>query len=297
MRRAAILAALCAALPGALTACGADGSAGEPPRLLVAVGDSSAVGSRPDANGRLRVTRVNYPQMVADRPGDGTAPLRLVQLGCGRHSAAAVVTGPTSCDPARGAPFRGGSALRHTELVLREQRERVAVVTVGVGLVDLEACARVTPTVDRACARRVTTAAARDADEIGRRIAAAAAPGTRLVFLPTFDLFLPTWRRGGRWRAYARGWAALVARYDRRMSAAFARHGFAVADVPGAFGMNGSLRRRDAVLDGERVPRPVARACRLTFICLPHPRSWPHPDRAGQEALAAAVRAALAAPR
>lgn len=279
--------------------CGGADTAGPndaPEPLLLALGDSLAVGVQPGPDGSVHETADAYPALLARRPAAGSEPMTLVQLGCGGATTTSLLEGGEPCRPARTTPYGTGSAVAHAEQLLSSRGTDVALVTLDIGANDLLACVTGPTSADTACVEQATGRATENVDRIGARLAAAAADGVDLVFVPMYNPFLAAWLLGADGRSFARASVPVVAEFNARLGGALAAHGFRVADAAAIAGPRGLDGPRRSVI-GRRVPEPVARICDLTWLCVPPPRGPDvHPNADGQEVLAAAVRRALSAP-
>jgi lysophospholipase L1-like esterase len=272
-----------------LLALAAPASLGSAPPRYVAIGDSLAAGSQPDASGVDGPSGEGYADVLGRRLKRVYPGLRTHRLSCGGADTRTLVTGGAGCQP-RGEPGQLVQAERfmaaHPETVL---------VTVNIGDNDVERCVDTTPpAIDDACARRGLATVARNLPGIARRLKAAAGRHTAVVGVLDYDQFLALWLDGAAGRRVARRSVALIGRLNALMARIYAATGVLVADAGPRFATT-DLRTRRTLPGHGRVPLAVQRICRWTWACSDPPIGHDdHARPAGYHEIAQAVLDALA---
>lgn len=286
-RLATGLAAL-AACALALAAAPATGGASD---LYVALGDSYARGSQPDRTSGDEGFVYQVPGLARKKGYE----LEVANFGCGGATTGSLIS-TVGCDNRKvSAPgeraYPDSTQLAAASAFIRENRERVGLVTVVVGLNDLRPCVRSADLP--ACVAGRAGAAATNVGEIARSLREAAGPGVPIVGLTYPNVYLGAWVRPGRKAGHRRA-REMATAFRRSLNPAL-RAGYAegqasFADATRASGGYGSMASRRKAGRFGRVPEPVADICRITWAC---DRADIHLNRAGYRLMARLVVAEL----
>jgi len=280
---------LAVALPATATA----NTSGSEKLYYLALGDSLSVGVQPKANGANKNTRQGYAHQIARRAGH-----KLVNLGCGGATTASLIRGDKACSPKRKTIYRNKSAktsqLAEAERFLRDNRGRVAFVTIDIGANDVASCAAGTG-VDIECVNKGIAQIRRNGPAIAKRLRRAAGKKVPLAVMDLYNPFLQRWLvdDGGKTIAelsvdLARG------QVNKELVAAFRPRRFRIARVAKAFDTYVPFERTTTYRGQAGVPLAVARICRLTWMCDTAPRGPNiHPRKAGYTEIAGAFRKVL----
>jgi lysophospholipase L1-like esterase len=235
-------------------------------RYDLALGDSLAagVGASTPAHGYVTLL---YRDLLATWPG-----LRLVDLGCSGATTTTFISGG-------GCSYADGSQLGAAEAFLRAHRGQTAVVTLDLGINDVDGCMSLT-SVDGGCVRAGLSRAAAGIAAIVAGLQAAD-PTVPLVGSDYYDPFLAAWRTGSSGRTVARQSAAGILALDQLLTSDYTVADVPVARVSARFGITG-LGSADTVTVGS-TPGAVTRVCALTWMCSAddiHPNDLGHAEMA-----------------
>ncbi|NYI96161.1 lysophospholipase L1-like esterase [Streptomonospora nanhaiensis] len=212
--RAAAAAAAAAALAAGLAACSPeepDGHDRSGKHYYVSLGDSLAVGVQPTADGGLEETRDGYTDVLYRRLYDRDSTLEHRRMGCGGEDTTTFVEGGTDLCEGR---YAEESQLAAAERFLGRHRDRVDLVTVGIGANNFTGCvldavegaegtegAGAEPSagsgvvtgldgIDRDCVADGLERLEAELPVIARRLRGAAGPDTRIVGMTYYNPFL-----------------------------------------------------------------------------------------------------------
>jgi lysophospholipase L1-like esterase len=265
---AALLLGLAA---GAGLPAGAAGAAGAPPAparsYYLVLGDSIAFGFEASVPARSYVG-ILFNQELKQIPG-----LFPISYACGGATTASMIDGP-ACGSTT------GSQLAQAESFLRGQRGEVALVTLTIGINDIDGCMTVT-TIIEPCVAKGEALAARQLPEILSGLSAAD-PGVRIVGMNYYDPYLAAWLSGPAGQAVAARSLTVFTAFNAQLAAIYRQHGVRMADVAGRFASSDSSTASYA---GRTVPRNVAEICTMTSMCT---RADIHPNDLGYAAIAQA---------
>ncbi len=288
------LAVVCAGgvlvgLAGAASPAGASpaGASGQAPPYYLALGGSGSVGFQPTvAHPEGQRTDRGYANDLLLAERSRWADLTLVQLGCPGATTETMLAGGGNCAYAEGSQLAAAVSFLH-------DHPSTVLVTLDIGFNDVERCLR-PDTLDADCA---TLAIDRVRDQLPLildRLRAAGRPGLEIVGVGHYDPFLGYYVDGPAGPPFASASLGVMVRLNDALRAAYAAAGVPMADVAAAFDVT-STEVTDAPGIGA-VPRNVAQACALTWVCAPSPLGPNrHPNDAGYRAIAGAITAVLAA--
>ncbi|MDQ1414634.1 MAG: hypothetical protein QOF81_247 [Acidimicrobiaceae bacterium] len=221
----------------------------------LALGDSLSQGVQPDAAGRSVVTNQGYADDLWSRYHATSPNLRLAKLGCPGETTGTMQTGGVCSYPL-------GSQLAQAIDFLATHR--VVLVTLDIGANNIDSCVSAAG-LDQACVAAGFAAVRRDLPVILQALRQAA-PQVTKVAMTYYDPFVAAALKGGAFTALAVQSEHLGAAFNQILAAQFIAHGFAVADVAGAFAPVNIPTM--AILD---LPVDLAFACAYTWMCAPSP--------------------------
>ncbi len=280
--RLSILAVLCAAITAPAATLTSTARAGDSPTTYyLSLGDSLAASGQPNGDLTHGYAEQLYASLVAGEP-----KLRLVKLGCGGESSVSMRFGsqdPTvvaSCATPGGYKdlYPKGTQLAEAVSFLQAHKDKVALVTIGIGAGDLQRLDPqgnlVTCLLEPAgCA----TQQARLAANLGVILAdlrAAAGPAVPIVGMTYYDVFAPLWFTDPATALFVGG---RVDDFNAVLDSTYATAGDPVADVAGTF-ENGIY------------PDSALNVCAWTWFCS---LGDVHPNTAGYGEIAQAFEQAL----
>jgi hypothetical protein len=289
---ASLLAAtLVLGLAGATAAAGetAAGASQAPASVeyYLDLGGSASVGFQPTAthpNGQPTDTGYANDLLTLERAR--WHDLQLVQLGCPGETTGSFMNGGDLCRPV------GQTQLSQAVTFLHTHPDTV-LVTVDLGFNDVEPCFHF-HIVDETCLTQRMDIINQQLPPILAALRAAASPTVRFVGVGHYDPYLGAYLHGGPDIAFSEDSVAAMERLDGTLHAIYAAAGVPMADVGRAFGITqGDPVNLAGVGD---VPRDVARACALTWMCTSNSqRAKQHPDDAGYQVIAEAIADAIPA--
>lgn len=261
----------------------------------VALGDSLSVGVQPERQlgGRETSTRDAYPEQLATAMRAHGRQVRLADFGCSGASTTQLLYGGHCRYP--GARSQLAAALGF----MGSLHAPAGVITVDIGINDIIHCLSGYQ-VAQPCVRHGLAAVGRNLPVILARLRVAA-PRAHLAAMTYYDPKLALYLAGPAGQAYARRTVPVFAALNRTITAACRRVGVGVADVAARYDStdldpsdDGTGISTATVVDGQRVPRGVARICQWTWMCAPPPQgSNLHANRAGYGEMARAFAAGM----
>ncbi len=251
------------------------------------LGGSASVGFQPTAarpNGQPTDTGYANDLLTIERAR--WRDLQLVQFGCPGETTGTFVNGGDPCRPAGQTQLSQAVTFLHTH-------PNTVLVTVDLGFNDIERCLAF-HIVDGACLTQRLDLVDQQLPPILAALRAAASRSVRLVGVGHYDPYLGDYLHGGSDIAFSEDSVAAIGRLDSTLHAIYAAAGVPMADVGRAFETTQS-EPVDLAGVGD-VPRNVARACALTWMCTSASlRAKQHPDDAGYQVIAQAIAAAVPA--
>ena len=255
-------------------------------RHYLSLGTSLAVGIQPDASGANRLTDEGYADQLHDILAPEFRKLKLTKLGCPGETTSTMMNGGL-CD------YEEGSQLAQAVEFLRAHKNKVAIVTIDMGVNDVLAadCIDVpTGNVDVDCLLSAFGTLSNNLSVILSTLQLAAHPDTRFIAINYYNTFLAFWFTGPAGQALAYESAALaeILNYDV-LGNVYALFDVPVADVAAAFGSESFAP--STVPD---VPQNVLNICVYTYMCTPAPVGPNiHANRYGYGFIAATIAAVL----
>ncbi len=255
-------------------------------RHYLSLGTSLAVGIQPDANGANRLTDEGYADQLHDIIAPNYRKLKLTKLGCPGETTATMIAGGTCA-------YEEGSQLAQAVGFLRAHKNKVAVVTIDMGVNDVLAanCIEVaTGSVDAGCLFGAFNTLSNNLLMILATLQQEAHPDTKLVAVNYYNTFLAFWFTGLQGQVLAFQSAALadILNYDT-LGAVYGAFGIPVADVAAAFD-SGNF----SINPVTGLPQNVLNICTFTWMCTPAPVGPNiHANRFGYGLIAATIAATL----
>jgi lysophospholipase L1-like esterase len=259
-------------------------------RYYLSLGTSLSVGIQPDAEGVNQLTDEGYADQLFDILQPHVRKLRLVKLGCPGETTTTMMAGGICAYPK-------GSQLAEAVRFLHAHKDKVALVTIDVGVNDILSAGCIVGTnVDFAC---IQGAFFRISVNLPVILAALreVAPETPIVGMNYYNTFLAAWLNGPAGQALAVQSAELARMFnDDVLGLTYETFAIPVADVAGAF-----LSENFATLvplptpaGPIIVPLNVAVICQLTYMCAPPPVVPNiHANRIGYSVIAATFAVTL----
>lgn len=249
--------------------------------FYVALGGSASVGWQPTAaKPGGQPTDTGYANDLAETERSNWVDLRLVQLGCPGETTTTMLDGGSHC------PYRSGSQLAAATAFLRRHPSTV-LLTVDLGFNDVVRCMK-HQQVDQACVAQALEVVREQLPQILSSLRAAGGSSLQIVGVGHYDPYLADYRQGGAARAFSSESLTVITQLDDVMRSAYSAAGVPMADVASAFQ---TASTEPTELDGTGVvPRNVAEACALTWMCAAAPFGPnPHPNDPGYRAISDAI--------
>lgn len=255
-------------------------------RHYLSLGTSLAVGIQPDASGVNQLTDEGYADQLHDIIAPQFRKLKLTKLGCPGETTTSMISGGI-CD------YEEGSQLAQAVEFLHAHKDKVAIVTIDVGVNDVLAanCIDVaTSNVNVGCLIGAFNALSNNLLTILATLQQAAHPDTKFVAVNYYNTFLAFWLTGpaGQVLAYQSASLADVLNYSA-LGTVYGAFGIPVADVATAFA-SGNFSSNLAT----GLPQNVLNICVYTWMCTPAPVGPNiHANRYGYGLIAATIAATL----
>lgn len=251
-------------------------------QYYVSLGDSLARGVQPDAAGNNQVTDNGYPDQLTAQLTRGRRAPELVKLGCPGATAATLANGGDSC------PYSSGNQLDDAVAALTAHHGDIALLTINVGSNDvIGGCVDLSvPTIDTECVTAGISQLPATLGGILDQLNAALDRRTPRIGMTYYDPYLGLAAINPALQQLADDSLALTTLLNQTLSGIYQQHGFAVADVAGAFRTNDT-----AVEPPSPLPANVTAACQWTYFCTPTPNI--HPTTEGYGVIAQAFAAEL----
>ena len=233
----------------------------------LSLGTSLSVGIQPNSSGTPLPTDDGYADQLFDtiRPAfeaGGSRELRLAKLGC---------PGETLPDMRNGGScvYLAGSQLEAAVDFLRDNADKVHLVTIDMGANDFRNAGCIDTSVNYDCVDAISLQIAGDLAAVLTALQDAASPGTTIVGMNYYNPYLASWLDGDAGEALAVESAQAVAMVTDQLEATYATAGIPVADVAAAFASDDFANMAPA--PNENLPVNVANICQFTYMCEPDP--------------------------
>lgn len=275
-----------------LIVSGVAGAAGTTTRttgFYLDLGASQSIGTQPIGNSRHgHPTNRGYANYLVALEAAKGVTLQLTELGCRGEGTATMISGGDLCYKAP------DSQLADAVTFLRAHQNETGLVTVELGYNNIGACIGATA-LAASCAQARVGVAGQQLAQILSALKAAAGPNVTIVGLGHADPFLAWALNGPVGAAKAQASLKTMQLLNSTLASVYASFSIPMVDVGAAFDMT---RTTPTTLTGVgTVPLNVAQACRMTWMCRPHPLpANMHPNNSGYQAIAAAIAAVLPSP-
>ena len=257
-------------------------------RRYISLGTSLSVGVQPDATGMNQRTDEGYADQLFDLIDPfGGRKLKLVKLGCPGETTVTMMNGGI-CE------YDEGSQLAQALVLLRAHKDKVALISIDMGVNDILVANCVQGTnVDVLCILNALNTIQTNLTTIMTEIRAAA-PNVPIVALNTYNPFLASWLTGPAGMGLAFSSDGFAQLYNGMEAAVYGAFGAVVADVYTAFNSGDFVTQVPFPPPFNMVPLNVATLCALTYNCTPPPVGPNiHANSDGYGVMAAAAAAAL----
>ena len=243
-------------------------------RYYVSVGDSYSQGWQPNGpNGALQPTTQGYTDYFFRKARRAIRGLRHVKIGCGGATTDSMINGTRGCaEP--GLPYesnsRATSQLAYAEEFLRENRKRVALVTVIIGGNDIAPCAGAGDLGQVVgCTVEGLEEIERNLPVIARTLRSAAGPRAIIIGSTYPDVVLGEWVLGGDGGRDLATASVDIFReqVNPRLRTAYRRRDIRFVDATARFGGYIPLERTTTLAPYGEIPVAVARLCRFGWYC------------------------------
>jgi len=234
----------------------------------VSLGTSLSVGVRPNSSGTLLPTDDGYSDQLFDRirPGfEAAAPnreLRFVKLGCPGETLDGLVNGG-SC------PYIAGSQLDAAVDFLRDNKDKVYLLTIDIGGNDFRNAGCIGKKVDIECVNTISGQIALELTSVLATLDNAADPATILVGMNYYNPYLASWLEGPSGQTLASESAQAAVIFNDALRTTFDAAGVPMADVYTAFKSDDFSTIVDTTLPppNDKLPLSVANICTFTYMC------------------------------
>lgn len=234
----------------------------------VSVGTSLSVGVQPNSSGTLLLSNDGYPNQLFDairadfEAGGQNRELRLVKLGCPGETIDDMVNGG-SC------PYLAGSQLDAALEFLRDNGDKVFLLTIDMGANDFRNAGCITNSVDVDCVNTVSDRIATDLAAVLAALAGAADPATTILGMNYYNPYLSSWLEGPDGQVLATDSAQAGVVFNDSLSATYATAGMPMADVYTAFESDDFSTMVSTSLPppNDMLPVSVANICVFTYMC------------------------------
>ncbi|NNN02230.1 MAG: SGNH/GDSL hydrolase family protein [Acidimicrobiaceae bacterium] len=252
------------------------------------LGASQSLGTQPIGTSRHGFpTNRGYANYLVALEAAKGVNLQLTELGCRGESTATMITGGDLCYR---APH---SQLADAVAFLRAHQNETGLVTLELGYNNIGACIGAT-TQATTCANSRVGVVGRQLVQILRELRAAAGPNVTIIGLGHADPFLAWAINGPLGTAKAQASLRTMQILNHTLASVYAANAVPMVDVGAAFDMTRTTPTNLAGLG--TVPFNVAQACRMTWMCRPHPLpANMHPNNSGYRAIARAISVLLPA--
>lgn len=285
-----VLLAICGFTAAKVTA-----AAGTPrdARYYIALGDSLSTGYQPTLRGEGIETHSGYVDDIYWREREHMRNLALVDFGCPGDTTTSLLTGVGNyrlarrlhCDRSYGSQLHAALAF----LRLHDQPGRVPLITLDVGINDLNRCSALPDPTP--CLQAGESAISRNLPRILHALHAAAPAGTEFAAMTLYDTYLGKRAAEGSWSIGSARFLDAYRQANAVITADDAAAGFRTADVAGAFD---TYDTAPISWRGAHVPTNLARTCLLTWSCSPPPIYHNiHPDGRGYRVIAREFEAVI----
>ena len=284
-----LLLAVCGYTAATVTAAGTPSNA----RYYVALGDSLSTGYQPTLRGEGIETHSGYVDDIYWREQRYSHNLELVDFGCPGDTTSSLMTGIGNyalarrlrCNRTYGSQLKAAIEFLHTH----RRRGQVPLITLDIGINDLNRCARLI--YPSRCLGAGQRAIATNLPRILRALRAAAPAGTKFAAMTLYDTYLGKRRAQGASPTSAADFLGAYRQANARILADDDAAGFRTANVAAAFR---TYDTAPIVWRGAWVAADIARTCVLTWSCSPPPIAHNiHPDGRGYRVIAREFEAVI----
>lgn len=237
-------------------------------QLYVSIGDSYAAGYQPSAPHQGATTRNGFAYQLVPRAKSRGHDLQLVNFGCGGATTTSILQAP-GCDQLGpdGQHYNGQPQASAADDFLRQNRGRVALITVSIGGNDVTSCATKPDPIT--CVTGAVQDIKTNLSTLVHGLRDAAGPDVLIVGITYPDVVLGAWVTG---QPAAQNLAKLsVTAFQSLINPALQQEyqsvGGTFVDVTAATGAYGSLDETTTLDPYGVIPVPVAKVCQLTFFC------------------------------
>ncbi len=243
---------------------------GSPQQIYVSVGDSYAAGYQPTAPKVGSNTRNGFAYQLVDKAKAKGYDLRLTNFGCGGATTASIIERP-GCREEGLAPganqYAPATQAAAAEQFLRDNRGRIALITVSIGGNDVTACGDAPDAV--ACVSGAVVAIKANLGRLLRGLRDAAGPKAQIVGITYPDVILGEALSPdpAKKQLAALSVVAFKSLINPALEAEYEAVGGRFVDVTAATGAYGPLTQTTELAPYGRIPVPVAKVCQLTYYC------------------------------
>lgn len=279
----------------------------QPPKILLALGDSLAAGYEPtfatssplvdQATGyRDQGYAGSYASDVAT-----TRSMKLIDLGCPGETTASMLGTPaqSQCRTLYSAELGAHSQVAAAESFLARHQNQVGLLTLDIGANDVDACVAGT-SLSAICVENHVDSAVKNLGVILADIGPALRrddPSARIVSMNYYDPFLGLAFTPGGTKGTSIATASLAATelFNTDLARVYDANHVTVANVAAAFAIDAPLPVE--LYAGKRLPADVVTTCRLTWMCPTTAKIGPdiHPNLTGYRTIAGAFEKVLTA--